>query len=422
MHNLVVDSAVLGLWVAQIQYAIWPGLCALIALNLNNAICGGPRYLVLGLLAYLSAAALWGAAWGLPYRSDAGLAVAGLCFIGIASYVSALCVVFHRANHKLIEARETLARSERQFRFIAEQSGSLISIIDAELRLRYRSAPHVEYFNSNRVEPEADWLGLVHAADRQRAAQFLRFVLQSESRDSLRLRMESSSGALLPMECNVSFLSNEFGGDSRMLLLSCRLLETTERGATGGQGATASTSAGTDVDAMLVSDAFGRTEYVDAGYPQLTGFSTEQVVGRLSHELRSAVGTDDLFAQVTRSMARDRQWQGRGLERRSDGSVFLAGIRVIGVGAQRQAISRLVWLITGLSRQPAATAEVSIQDGSVEQDRADALAMAGAGTVHGNAPDAEGSAPVPALPASPSTQAMSPVPAAAPDPADPIFR
>lgn len=409
MNNLIADSAVLGLWVAQIQYAIWPGLCALIALNLNNAICGGPRHLVLGLLAYLSAAALWGAAWGLPFRPDAGLAVAGLCFIGIASYVSALGVVFHRANRKLVEARETLARSERQFRFIAEQSGSLIAIIDADLRIRYRSAPHVEYFNPNRVEPEADWLGLAHAADRPRVAQFLRYVMQSEGRDSLRLRMESSTGALLPMECNASFLSNEFGGDSRMLLLSCRLLDEVERGAEGAQGVAPAGPASPDVDALLVSDAFGRTEYADAGYTRLTGFNTQQVVGRLSHELRSAVGTEDLFGQVARTMGRDGQWQGRCLERRSDGSVFLAGIRVIGVGAQQQAITRLVWLITDLSRLPAVAADVAAPADTAAQMHAVAGPAAGTGLLPGVAPDAQ------ALPTEPPVPASSDAPSTAPD-------
>jgi PAS domain-containing protein len=426
MNNLIVDSAVLGLWVAQIQYAIWPGLCALIALNLNNAICGGPRHLVLGLLAYLSAAALWGAAWGLPFRPDAGMAVAGLCFIGIAGYVSALGLVFHRANRKLVEARETLARSERQFRFIAEQSGSLVAIIDADLRLRYRSAPHVEYFNPNRVEPEADWLGLVHAADRPRAVQFLRYVMQSEGRDSLRLRMESSSGALLPMECNASFLSNEFGGDSRMLLLSCRRLDETERGAAGEQGVTAPGSAGPaslDLDALVISDAFGRTEYADAGYTRLTGFTTQQVVGHLSHDLRSAIGTEDLFGQVARSMGRDGQWQGRCLERRSDGSVFLAGVRVIGVGAQLEAITRLVWLITDLSRLPANAADAAVQSGGIVKVQATAVAPTDVAMLLGSAPDVDAVSILPPVPAAPSPlPATAATPAAAPDPADPIFR
>lgn len=337
MRNLVVDSAILGLWVAQIQYAMWPALGALIALNLNNAICGGLRQLVMGLLAFLAAAVLWGALWAFPLRPDVSLPVSVLCFVGIAGYISAIGVVFHRANRRLSEARETLARSERQFRFIAEQSGSLIAIIDPDRRIQYRSAPHVEVFNPNRVEPGADWLELVRVDERPRTAEFLQSVLKDESRDSLRLTLEGAGGKLRLMDCQVSFLTNEFGGQARMLLINCRPVDAAAVALASDDGA---------VDAVVVSDAAGRAEYADEAYQQLTGVPVAQVIGRMSHELRSAVGTDDLFGEVTRALAREGRWQGRCLERRGDGSVFLALVRVFGVGPDAEAITRLVWLLT----------------------------------------------------------------------------
>ena len=339
MRNLVIDSAILGLWVAQIHFAMWPALGALIALNLNNAICGGLRQLALGLLAYLAGAALWGALWGYPLRPDVSLPVATLCFVGVAGYVSAIGVVFYQANRRLSEARETLARSERQFRFIAEQSGSLIAIIDPERRIQYRSAPHVEVFDPNRVEPGADWLELVRADERPRAAEFLQTVMHKESRDSCHLHFDGAGGKTMLMECHASFLTNEFGGETRMLLLSCRLVGAAAVAGTGGSDAGA-------IDAVVLSDAAGRAEYADEGYQLLTGVPVAQVIGRMCHELRSAVGTDNLFEQVTRSLARDGRWQGRCLERRSDGSVFLASVRVFGVGPDSEAITRLAWLIT----------------------------------------------------------------------------
>ena len=153
LNNLLFDCAMLGIWVAQLQYPMWPALGALLAANMNNAICGGARRLVLGMLVFLSAAVLWGAMQGLPVTPDAGPLVAGLCFAGIAAYVSALGLVFHRSNRQLVQAREVLTKSERQLRFIAEHSSSLVAIVDRDWRISYRSAPHVEYFNPNQVEP-----------------------------------------------------------------------------------------------------------------------------------------------------------------------------------------------------------------------------------------------------------------------------
>ena len=353
LNNLLIDSAILGLWVAQIQYAIWPTLGALISINLNNAICGGIRQLVQGLLIFLATAVLWGALWGLPFRPEAGFPVAVLCALGLAGYVSALGVVFHRNNRKLVDAREVLVRSERQFRFIAEHSGGLVAILDGDLRIRYRSVQHVEYFNPNRVEPDADWLGLVDDADRERAAEFLRYAMQTETRDSIRFHMQASSGERLLMECNVSFLSNEFGGDARLLLITCRRVEV-DGAATLPSGKQRHQRAA--VDALVISDAAGRAEYADAGYSRLTGFATQQIVGRMSAELRSAVGADDLFSHILRALARDGEWEGRCLERRSNGNVFLVGIRVVGVGAQPDSITRLAWLITDLTHIPSTEA------------------------------------------------------------------
>ena len=348
LNNLLIDSAILGLWVAQIQYAIWPSLGALLALNLNNAICGGIRHLLLGLLSFLATAVLWGGVWGLPFRPETGLPVALLCALGILAYVSALGVVFHRGNRKLVEAREVLVRSERQFRFIAEHSGGLVAIIDGGWRIRYRSVQYVEYFNPNRVEPEADWLTLVDEADRERAAEFLRYAIQTETRDSIRFHMQSAAGERMLMECNASFLSNEFGGDTRMLLITCRRLEADESVADPSRDRRYQRSG---VDALVISDAAGHAEYADAGYSRLTGFTTQQIVGRMSTELRSSAGANDLFAQVLRALARDGQWEGRCLERRSNGSVFLVGVRVVGVGAQPDSVTRLVWMITDLTQE-----------------------------------------------------------------------
>ena len=106
----------------------------------------------------------------------------------------------------------------------------------------------------------------------------------------------------------------------------------------------------------MISDAAGRAEYADAGYSRLTGFATQQIVGRMSAELRSAVGADDLFSHILRALARDGEWEGRCLERRSNGNVFLVGIRVVGVGAQPDSITRLAWLITDLTHIPSTEA------------------------------------------------------------------
>ena len=83
LHNLVADSVLLGVWIAQLHFALMPGLGALVAINLNNAVCGGTRRLLAGMLVFALAALAWGAVQDFRIIAATGALVTAMCALGI---------------------------------------------------------------------------------------------------------------------------------------------------------------------------------------------------------------------------------------------------------------------------------------------------------------------------------------------------
>ena len=58
-RNLTVDSVLMGMWMAQMQFALWPSCGALLAISLDNAVCGGSKRFLLGLLSCAAGTIIW---------------------------------------------------------------------------------------------------------------------------------------------------------------------------------------------------------------------------------------------------------------------------------------------------------------------------------------------------------------------------
>ena len=131
-RNLSVDSVLMGVWVAQMQFALWPSCGALLAISLNNAVCGGSKRVLSGLLAFVGGMAIMGALGGYEFQLPTGVLVTALCFVGIVAYVVALGLYLHEQNSRLVRTRRVLRSSETQIRFIAEHAGDLVAVLDAK--------------------------------------------------------------------------------------------------------------------------------------------------------------------------------------------------------------------------------------------------------------------------------------------------
>ncbi len=220
-RNLTFDSVLMGLWAAQLHFALWPVCGALVGVSMNNAACGGIERFLSGLLYFAAAALLWAVAWGVPLEPSTGPVVTGLCFLGIVGYVSRLAVFFHDQNSRLVRTRNVLRTSEEQFRFIAAHAGDLVSVLTPEYRFRYASLSHEKYFDSAKFADGVDWLDLVHPEDRGRARAFLDLLSISPHSERAQLRIMPAGAPPRMVECEGNPVREE-GGKLQMIVLLCR--------------------------------------------------------------------------------------------------------------------------------------------------------------------------------------------------------
>ena len=158
LNNLYADSILVGIWAAQVHFALWPTAAVLAAVSLNSAANGGLKRLFRGVACFAAAAAAWGAAMGVAFKPDTGPVVTGLSVFGILSYLSWIGVIVFAQNKNLLRARNAQRSSEAQFRFIAENVGDLVSVVDTGGRFLYASVSHEKHFDPDSVGSGADWL------------------------------------------------------------------------------------------------------------------------------------------------------------------------------------------------------------------------------------------------------------------------
>ena len=221
LRNLAVDSALMGIWAAQLHFALWPVCGALVGVCLNNAVCGGVSRLLSGLIVVVGAALVWTLLWGSAFEPATGLIVTWLCFFGIIGYATSLGLGFRDQNRRLSSTRNGLRASEDQFRFIAEHAGDLVAVLTPGHHILYASSSHGKYFNPEKYSGGGNWLFLVLPEDRKDARRFLESLHTSSNSKSAQLRILPTKGSWRVVEC----LGNPVHGprgELQMIVLVCR--------------------------------------------------------------------------------------------------------------------------------------------------------------------------------------------------------
>lgn len=225
LNNLYLDSILMGVWAAQIHFALSPTVVILIAITLNNAANGGVRRLFWGSVCFAAAAAVWGAAFGYRFDLTTGALVRGISILGIFIYVSWVGTILFVQNKVLLRTHHRLQDSERQFQFVADTPGEMVSVLDRQGRILYASSSHARHFDPNVFSTGSFWLGLVHPDDHERAREFLDRLATTQTRQRTRLRMLSSGGGWLRLvECHGSPV-NDHRDNMTAIVVVTRFLE-----------------------------------------------------------------------------------------------------------------------------------------------------------------------------------------------------
>ncbi|OIQ80891.1 putative diguanylate cyclase AdrA [mine drainage metagenome] len=113
LNNLLIDSALLGVWIAALGFPLWIAFSAIIGTLFNNAGNRGQRGIVAAALALSGGALAWIALAGLTLAPDTGWPVTLFCIFGLTVYLLTMGNIGFRRNRELRQTRERLQQGER---------------------------------------------------------------------------------------------------------------------------------------------------------------------------------------------------------------------------------------------------------------------------------------------------------------------
>jgi len=223
LNNLYLDSMLMGVWAAQIHFALSPTVLVLTAMTLNSAANGGLRRLLWGSLCFAGAAAVWGAAFGYRFEFTTGPVVRTLSILGIFAYVGWVGTIVFVENRVLTRMHVHQQDLEKQFYFLAEYPGETVSVIDTQGRFLYASPSHAKYFDTGVLGSGSLWFGIIHPDDHERARDFLEKVAATHTRRRVRLRVIPREGPPRYVECLGSPRKNYRDDVSAIVVVTQRL-------------------------------------------------------------------------------------------------------------------------------------------------------------------------------------------------------
>jgi len=218
--NLYADCLLLGLWTAQIHFALWPSAGLLVAVCLNSAGHGNISRLLRSLALFGAGAAALGAVTGYEYNPETGPLATAFCFFGILAYVSWVGALVFMQNKNLVRTQNAWRGSEEQFRFIAENVRAMVSVLDTQGRFLYASSSYAKHFDQAHIDSGANWLVLVHPDDREQARSFLHNIEASGLNNRIQLRLVSAAGAWRFVECQGNPVLGSSGKPKMIVLVS----------------------------------------------------------------------------------------------------------------------------------------------------------------------------------------------------------
>jgi PAS domain S-box-containing protein len=80
-------------------------------------------------------------------------------------------------------------------------------------------------------------------------------------------------------------------------------------------------------DAVIITDASGTIEYVNAAFERLTGYARSEALGQNPRLLKSGRQADEYYREMWATLSCQNEWRGRVFNRRKDGTIYAAECR-----------------------------------------------------------------------------------------------
>ncbi len=224
------------------------------------------------------------------------------------------------------ETEEGLAREEEFTRALLEGLDAGVVACDAEGRITLLNRVARLWFGVGPVEDASGCGGgelRVYGADGGRRLEAEKAPWKRAGRGEVvrgeRMVVESAEGARRHVIANASVVS---GRDGRQLAAVVVMHDLTERLEAEAKLELQSAALRAAVNAIVITDTAGRIVFVNPAFTRLTGYSTEEVVGKTPALLKSGVHDRDFYERMWRTIRGGDFWHGEITNRRKDGTLF----------------------------------------------------------------------------------------------------
>lgn len=315
--NLLLDCLLAGIWAAALEFPILIAFTLYIGTSLNNAIYRGLKGALGALIAFSCGALGWVLIAGFSISPFTDLAVSAFTLAGLSAYVIGVGNIVYIQNRKLHDTREDLRKSEEHFRLITEHAGDLIALLDVEGRWAYASPSYRNLLPEESLEIGGSALAHVHREDRDNLRARINKAFDTGETQEFPYRLVAADGSEHQFKATVKSFSH--AGIMRAVVVSTDI---TELQRTAKILDIYSHAFQNMAEGMMLTSAAGTILSVNKAYTAITGYSSDDVVGKPDTEFRTALQPSKFYADMHDAVARDGFWVGTTWSRRKDNSIY----------------------------------------------------------------------------------------------------
>jgi PAS domain S-box-containing protein len=231
-----------------------------------------------------------------------------LILIGLAVTVSMMIYASSRQK-----AEEALARSESDFRSLADDSVAGIVKADREGRILYANAAAARAFGY------PGWAAFKAAGFRQHIVENDRYkaaraeLAGTGSASSYDIEIAAASGVRRHL-----LVSSTMSGE----VLVCTFMDVTDRDSRNRELLRLSGVVDQMADSVIITDREGRIEYVNPAFEQLTGYSQDEVMGKSPDFLESGVQDEEFYRGLWATILAGKVFRAELVNRKKNGDLY----------------------------------------------------------------------------------------------------
>jgi diguanylate cyclase (GGDEF)-like protein/PAS domain S-box-containing protein len=314
LKHLLLDSVLLGMFAAALQFSLWLSFAVVLGTLTNNAVNQGWRGILESILGLLGGALLWIAVFGLSVSPHTELPAAILCMVGVIGYVLAIGKLVFTRNIQLRNTRTRLnaVLDGVDSGVIAISGQGIVESfnLSAERIFGYTAAEMLGR-NIRMLLPEpfrSEYDGDIesHLRTGRHKAVGSRREVMGQRKDGSLLHLAVAIDETRLNDRKVFIVSV---GD-----ISARKEEETEL--------RIAAAAFESLEGMLVTDARGVILRVNKAFTDSTGYTAEEAIGRTPRMLKSNRHDAAFYREMWQTLLATGSWEGEIWDRRKSGEVF----------------------------------------------------------------------------------------------------